>query len=182
MSHSAPYSGFPLSVPGIQTVIFCTGVQGVKRGEMPLFIAIKARKVPLVLPTTWIKRQPCRQVFCEWGLSGWGGLAVSLSSAPRSGAEGEVGRHVQGAGASWGETEAPPPGGCVQADGVGSYRGHWRERDRGPPPQVSKGPPSAFSPADLKVKGAGAATVGLLLRGSDTPLTPWAPERGPART
>ena len=55
-SYSAPYSGSPLSVPGIQTLILCTGVQGVKWGEMPLFIAIKGRKVPLVFPTTWIKR------------------------------------------------------------------------------------------------------------------------------
>ena len=42
------------------------------------------------------------------------------------------------------------------------------------PPLGVKG--SAFSPADLKVKGAGAATMELLLGRSDKPLTPWAPE------
>ena len=118
-----------------------------------------------------------RSVSGLW--SGWGGWAISLSSAPRSGAEGKVGRHVQGAGASWGRNGSPAP--------LKMLLGGWGwfqprslategPRTAPPPTQVSKGPPSAFSLADLKVKGAGAATVGLLLGRSDEPLTPWAPE------
>ena len=82
-----------------------------------------------------------------------------------------MGRHVQGAGVSWGTEWKPWPLGDALR-WMGMVPAEVTDKRGTKDPQVSKGSHTHRPPAEPKFEGSGPAKVGLQLGRSDKPLTP----------